>query len=66
MSPQGNGSDAHTLEGMEDRYGADVLAKGWQERAAKKIPQVPAEREQVPGQALASDIFGVASSIAAL
>ncbi|WP_406249694.1 DUF3097 domain-containing protein [Microbacterium sp. M] len=32
---------------MEDRYGADVLAKGWQERAAKKIPQVPAEPDLV-------------------
>jgi len=47
VSPQGTGSDAHTLEGMEDRYGADVLAKGWQERAAKKIPQVPAEPDLV-------------------
>lgn len=32
---------------MEDRYGADVLAKGWQERATKKIPQVPAEADLV-------------------
>ena len=32
---------------MDDRYGADVLAKGWRERAAKKIPQVPAETELV-------------------
>jgi hypothetical protein len=32
---------------MEDRYGADVLAKGWRERAAKKIPQVPAETDLV-------------------
>ncbi|WP_460799604.1 DUF3097 domain-containing protein [Microbacterium sp. GXF0217] len=32
---------------MDDRYGADVLAKGWRERDAKKIPQVPAEPDLV-------------------
>ena len=47
MSSQGSGSEPHTLEGMEDRYGADVLAKGWRERAAKQIPEVPAEADLV-------------------
>lgn len=37
----------HTLEGMDDRYGSDVLAAGWRERAAKPVPQVAAERDLV-------------------
>ncbi|MFY9714550.1 MAG: DUF3097 domain-containing protein [Microbacterium sp.] len=32
---------------MDDRYGADVLATGWRERAAKPVPQVPAELDLV-------------------
>lgn len=32
---------------MDDRYGSDVLAKGWRERAAKPVPQVAAERDLV-------------------
>ena len=37
----------HTLRGMNDRYGADVLAPGWRERGAKQVPQVPAARDLV-------------------
>lgn len=32
---------------MDDRYGSDVLAAGWRERAAKPVPQVPAEVDLV-------------------
>lgn len=32
---------------MDDRYGTDVLAAGWRERNAKKVPRVPVEREMV-------------------
>ncbi|WP_309101894.1 DUF3097 domain-containing protein [Microbacterium sp.] len=32
---------------MDDRYGSDVLAAGWRERAAKPVPQVPAELDLV-------------------
>lgn len=32
---------------MDDRYGFDVLAAGWRERAAKPVPQVPAELDLV-------------------
>ncbi len=40
-------AEAHTLEGMDDRYGSDVLAAGWRERGAKPVPQVPAEVDLV-------------------
>ncbi|MGL3149931.1 DUF3097 domain-containing protein [Microbacterium sp. A82] len=32
---------------MEDMYGSDVLAAGWRERGAKKVPDVAAERDLV-------------------
>jgi len=32
---------------MDDRYGSDVLAAGWRERAAKPVPDVPAELDLV-------------------
>ena len=32
---------------MDDRYGSDVLAAGWRERAAKPVPQVAAELDLV-------------------
>lgn len=32
---------------MDDRYGADVLAKGWRERNRKAVPRVPVERDLV-------------------
>lgn len=32
---------------MDDRYGADVLASGWRNRGAKKVLDVPAERDLV-------------------
>lgn len=32
---------------MDDRYGSDVLAAGWRERAAKPVPQVAAEVDLV-------------------
>ena len=32
---------------MDDRYGSDVLAKGWREKAAKVRERVPAERDLV-------------------
>ncbi|MBF0816873.1 DUF3097 domain-containing protein [Microbacterium paludicola] len=32
---------------MDDRYGTDVLAKGWQTRGAKQVPKVPAEIDLV-------------------
>lgn len=32
---------------MDDRYGSDVLAAGWRERAAKPVPEVPAENDLV-------------------
>ncbi|TQJ32600.1 DUF3097 family protein [Microbacterium sp. SLBN-146] len=32
---------------MDDRYGADVLAKGWRERNRKVVPRVPVERDLV-------------------
>jgi hypothetical protein len=32
---------------MDDRYGADVLAPGWKQRAQKVLPRVPAERDAV-------------------
>lgn len=37
----------HTLEGMDDMYGSDVLAAGWRDRGAKKVLDVPAERDLV-------------------
>lgn len=37
----------HTLKGMDDRYGADVLAAGWRQRAAKPVPEVAADPELV-------------------
>lgn len=37
----------HTLDGMEDRYGADVLATGWRERGKKTVQRVPAELDLV-------------------
>ncbi len=38
---------AHTLEGMDDMYGADVLASGWRQRSAKKVAEVAAETDLV-------------------
>ncbi|PRB64861.1 MULTISPECIES: DUF3097 domain-containing protein [unclassified Microbacterium] len=32
---------------MDDMYGSDVLATGWRERGAKKVPQVAAEADLV-------------------
>jgi len=32
---------------MDDRYGSDVLAKGWQSRSAKQVAEVPAEIDLV-------------------
>lgn len=32
---------------MDDRYGTDVLASGWRERAAKPLPRVAVERDLV-------------------
>ncbi|MEN2737975.1 DUF3097 family protein [Microbacterium sp. X-17] len=32
---------------MDDRYGTDVLAAGWRERATPPLPRVPAERDLV-------------------
>src|SRR3546814_16941875 len=32
---------------MDDRYGADVLAKGWRDVGRRVVPQVPAERDLV-------------------
>ncbi|MFG6403467.1 DUF3097 domain-containing protein [Microbacterium sp. P04] len=32
---------------MDDRYGADVLAPGWRDAAAKKVARVPASRDLV-------------------
>jgi hypothetical protein len=32
---------------MDDRYGSDVLAAGWRERNAKKVPDTPAELDLV-------------------
>ena len=32
---------------MDDRYGSDVLAAGWQSRGAKAVPKVPAEIDLV-------------------
>lgn len=43
----GSGCRTHTLEGMNDRYGSDVLAAGWRERGAKKVPDVAAEHDLV-------------------
>lgn len=37
----------HSLDGMDDRYGTDVLAAGWRERGQKKARQVPAEIDLV-------------------
>ncbi len=37
----------HTLEGMDDRYGSDVLASGWQDRGAKKVHDVAAVQDLV-------------------
>ena len=32
---------------MDDRYGADVLAPGWKQRAQTQLPRVPADRDAV-------------------
>ncbi|KDA04797.1 hypothetical protein DC31_04540 [Microbacterium sp. CH12i] len=32
---------------MDDRYGSDVLAEGWRDRGAKKVPNIAAERDLV-------------------
>ena len=43
----GNRQPTHTLEGMDDMYGSDVLAAGWRERGAKKVRDIAAERDLV-------------------
>src|SRR5690606_4208524 len=40
-------AEAHTLEGMDDRYGGDVLATGWRDRGTVKASDVPAEKDLV-------------------
>ena len=47
VSPPRRDDATHTLEGMDDRYGSDVLAAGWRERGAKKIADVAAEFDLV-------------------
>jgi hypothetical protein len=47
VSPPGSNRPAHTLEGMEDRYGSDVLASGWRNRGTKPVPDVAAEHDLV-------------------
>ena len=37
----------HTLGGMDDRYGSDVLATGWRARGGKKVPEIAAELDLV-------------------
>lgn len=32
---------------MDDRYGADVLAPGWKQRARRELPRIPADRDTV-------------------
>lgn len=41
------GARVNTLDRMDDRYGADVLAAGWRERGGKKARQVPADIDLV-------------------
>ncbi len=47
VSRQRTSLTTHTLEGMEDRYGTDVLAAGWRERGAQKVPDIAAELDLV-------------------
>ena len=32
---------------MDDRYGSDVLAKGWRAQFQRELPRVPADRDLV-------------------
>lgn len=40
-------AQTHTLEGMDDRYGGDVLAAGWRDRGTVKASDVPADKDLV-------------------
>jgi len=40
-------AEAHTLEGMDDRYGGDVLAAGWRDRGTVKASDVSAVKDLV-------------------
>ncbi len=49
---------------MDDRYGTDVLAKGWRDAGRRVVPQVPAERDlvvEVAGDGYCGAVTKVAS-----
>jgi hypothetical protein len=54
---------------MDDRYGTDVLAAGWRDRAAKPLPRVAAERDlviEVAGDGFCGAVTRVESGIVEL
>ncbi|MFB8387804.1 DUF3097 domain-containing protein [Microbacterium sp. NPDC055910] len=54
---------------MDDRYGTDVLAAGWRERAAKPVPRVEAERDlvvEVAADGYCGAIVGLSSGVVEL
>ncbi|WP_438353441.1 DUF3097 domain-containing protein [Microbacterium sp. CJ88] len=54
---------------MDDRYGTDVLAAGWRDRAAKPVARVAAERDlvvEVAGDGFCGAVMGVRSGIVEL
>ena len=54
---------------MDDRYGGDVLATGWRERASKPVPQVAASSDlviEVADDGFCGAVIGVASGLVEL
>lgn len=54
---------------MDDRYGTDVLAKGWRARASKQLPRVEASRDlvvEVIDDGFCGAVVGVASGMVEL
>ncbi|GAA5039373.1 DUF3097 domain-containing protein [Microbacterium fluvii] len=54
---------------MDDRYGTDVLAAGWRERARREVPKVPASADlvvEVAADGYCGAVVGVASGLVEL
>lgn len=54
---------------MDDRYGTDVLAAGWRERTAKRVPRVPASGDlvvEVADDGFCGAVVGIQSGLVEL
>jgi len=54
---------------MDDRYGTDVLAQGWRQRASRSLPRVPVSRElvvEVAEDGYCGAVVGLASGMVEL